>query len=112
MIIFGWGRHKDQDLGPVVRMSCKNCNNQEYWRLRKVSTWFTLFFIPIFPYESHKLLVCPICKAGVKLKDQQFSEMLAIAKDNNSFLNGEITKEEYETRSKSHKLDSLNTEKF
>jgi hypothetical protein len=49
--IFGWNHQEIKQLGPVEQHNCKNCTNVEYWRLDKVSRYFTLFFIPIFPHD-------------------------------------------------------------
>lgn len=60
MIIFGFsGRTKD--LGEAVPTECPRCHNQVFFHLMTRTRWFSLFFIPLIPYSSRHLLVCPIC---------------------------------------------------
>lgn len=98
-IIFGWGRQTTWNIGPVFRQHCNHCNNDEYWRLLRRTTWCTLFFIPIIPYKTEWWLLCPICQYGLELKDKQVRELQPIAEVNQLFATGEITEQEYQTRS-------------
>ena len=61
MIIFGWGHRTTNDFGPTLALNCPNCKNDSWWHLVSYKTWFTLFFIPVIPYESEHLLLCEIC---------------------------------------------------
>ena len=38
-------------------------------------TWFTLFFIPVIPYEIKFFLTCPICQYGINRDTAQFHEL-------------------------------------
>ncbi len=95
MIIFGWGHQMRKKLGPVFKHHCDHCNNEDYWILHKISVWFTLFFIPVFPYERNFLLLCPICTYGIKLDSNQFKQFAPIALNNNALIEGRITEEQY-----------------
>ena len=75
---------------------CENCNNEEFWHLCKNSVWFTLFFIPIFPYENEKLLVCPVCKAAVKVPTDEFEQLKPVAEANLALADGKITEVEHQ----------------
>lgn len=75
MIIFGWGYRRTKSIGPVKESHCGRCNNSVSLELVKLSTWFTLFFIPVFPYENRKLLVCPICGAYEEISKEEFDEL-------------------------------------
>ena len=60
--------------------------------------WFTLFFIPVIPYESGHLMICPVCGHGMELdkaQQQAAGEMTAL---NKQFGEGQISEGEYETR--------------
>lgn len=92
--IFGWNHQEIKQLGPVEQHNCKNCNNVEYWRLDKVSRYFTLFFIPIFPHDSDYWYHCPICNFGTKLNSYEINNYKIIAKVNSNFLNNHISEEE------------------
>ncbi len=47
--------------------TCSHCNNTHYWKLMRYSRWFTLFFIPIFPFKTTYMQMCPICGSYVEL---------------------------------------------
>lgn len=98
MIIFGWGHKMIKNFGPTFRHLCTHCNNEEYWVLTRVMTWFTLFFIPIFPYEIKYFLTCPICQYGSELKRDQIDSIKPLAEANQLLIDGKITKEEYESK--------------
>jgi hypothetical protein len=38
----------------------------------KVTTWFTLFFIPVIPYKRRYLLACPVCGFAYILPKHEF----------------------------------------
>lgn len=75
MIIYGWGRKKITRFGPRRSCHCNNCNNDSYWELIKVSTWFSLFFIPVIPYDTKRLLMCPVCNSCVELSNEEFKQL-------------------------------------
>ncbi len=97
-IIFGWGRQTTWNVGPVFRQHCNHCNNDEYWRLLRRTTWFTLFFIPIIPYATQWWLLCPVCQYGLKLKDDQVKQFQPIAEGNQLLATKQITEQEYQMR--------------
>src|SRR5699024_11803132 len=51
--IFGFGHQKRKNYGTTGQINCPNCNNEVAWKLEKVSHWFTLFFLPVFPYKTN-----------------------------------------------------------
>ena len=97
-IIFGWGRQTTWNVGPVFKQNCNHCNNEEWWVLLRKTTWFSLFFIPIIPYETQWLLLCPICKYGIKLNSEQVHKFQPIAEINQQLNKGEITELQYKTK--------------
>jgi hypothetical protein len=107
MILFGWGHTMTRVFGPTFNYLCNHCHNEEYWILSRITTWFTLFFIPVFPYTVKYFLACPICQYGVELNSEQIEKIRPLAEINQLLLEGEITQEEYQT-----KVASLNGEKF
>lgn len=80
-IIFGWGHTKVRNFGALVARLCDNCHNHSAWVLLSRSVWFTLFFIPVFPYERDHFLLCPICQHGLKLTDAQFKTLKEAAEN-------------------------------
>lgn len=96
--IFGWGHQTVKEHGIPGIYHCGNCNNDKPWMLYSRRSWFTLFFIPIIPYASEHLLVCPVCNHGIKLDEQKFKELKAAAESNAQPANNTITQEEYTDR--------------
>ena len=98
MIIFGWGHQKIKDYGPTIKRRCDHCNNEDYWNLTSISTWFTLFFIPVFPYSVKRFLTCPVCTYGFRLEGEQFAKIKPLAESNKLLIEGKITEQEYQAR--------------
>lgn len=71
MIIFGWGGGRAKDFGPALPTDCPNCNNEVVLRYYTSTKWFSLFFIPVIPYNKRHLLICPICTWGLNLTPAQ-----------------------------------------
>jgi hypothetical protein len=64
MIII-WGSKGFQKLLGYTQMTqCAHCNNINPFQVLCVRTWFTLFWIPIFPFSTKYLIMCPICGYG------------------------------------------------
>ncbi|MBI3928565.1 MAG: zinc-ribbon domain-containing protein [Armatimonadetes bacterium] len=86
--MFGLGHRKEKKLGPVARRVCPNCHNEDFWELREISTWFTLFFIPLFPYGREHLLVCPICRLSAAVPADEVEPLTRQAQANLEQLRG------------------------
>jgi len=95
MIIFGWGHQTRKGYGPTLPLTCPNCNNKVFWHLSHLRVWLTLFFIPVIPYESRYYLLCEICSQGVELIGSQIDKAKQLNQATTSFLNNEITQEQY-----------------
>jgi hypothetical protein len=63
MIIWGTrGREKTVDYGSF---HCPNCRCSSPYEQRRVSTYFTLYFIPLFPISSHgEYVQCGQCSGA------------------------------------------------
>lgn len=61
MIIFGT-RGMARILGQLIAM-CMVCRREAVQRLVKRSRWFTLFFIPVFPFFIRRVVHCAFCGA-------------------------------------------------
>jgi uncharacterized protein YbaR (Trm112 family) len=81
MIVFGWGYRTVKNYGPVRKMQCRNCSSENSWILQKVTTWFTLLFIPVIPYKRNNILVCPVCRCSLELSKNEFEELKRIIQD-------------------------------
>ena len=73
-LIFGFGHRKFKREG-TVKGNCTRCNNTVDKELVKATSSFTLFFIPVIPYSTKYLLVCPICSESYELSKEEFYRM-------------------------------------
>lgn len=71
MIIFGYRGGKRKDLGEALPIRCPQCNNLAFYRYMSVTSWFSLFFIPVIPLKRRDYLVCPICTRALALRKDQ-----------------------------------------
>ena len=64
--LFGFQSLKRATRGqPLVRRFCARCGFVSDLRHENIRTWFTLFFIPIFPVsKAQAVLTCTRCGAG------------------------------------------------
>ena len=97
-IVFGWGRRTNKDHGPTLPITCPNCHNQTYWRLWHSRTWFTLFFIPVIPYENDHMLLCDICKRGIRLDSAAADRAKVLNQWTTMYLNRQLSDQEYQAR--------------
>jgi hypothetical protein len=88
MIIYGWGRRTTKDEGPSRTYVCNNCRNTNRFRLITVKKWFTLFFIPVFPYSSDHVELCPICKQGRKIAKAEMDALKQEALNDQAYVTG------------------------
>lgn len=97
-IVFGWGRRTHTDHGPTLPITCPNCKNQTYWRYKHYRTWFTLFFIPVIPYESDHYLLCDICQKGITLNDAEQERAKILAGHTELYLRNQMPLDQYQAR--------------
>ena len=64
--IIGFGKRTIDHLGSAGMRLCPNCHNRAEWSKLRVRSWFTLFFVPIFPYKTETVAECPICHYAVE----------------------------------------------
>lgn len=75
-IIYGTKRF-DKTLGNLKPLwQCEHCNNAVHFRVFRVTTWFTIFWIPLFPVERKFFVTCPICNYGKKMQKKEAMELL------------------------------------
>jgi hypothetical protein len=98
MIILGWGRVTKKQYGPTMAIQCPNCGNDTWLQLYRYRKWFTLFFIPVFPYSSTHSLSCSVCSQGVELNGEQVRRAKHLNALTLGLFNEEISKEDYWTK--------------
>lgn len=79
-------------------MQCPNCSNARPWHYISYRTWITIFFIPVIPYESGHLLLCPVCGHGMELGKERRAAAEEMTSLNRELANGKISEGEHETR--------------
>ncbi|WP_010248441.1 zinc-ribbon domain-containing protein [Acetivibrio cellulolyticus] len=99
MSIFGRDYRKVKNYGPVKRERCNNCCNESTFQLQKLSTWFTLFSIPIIPYRTNYLLVCPICKNYEEIDSSEFLDYVDLIQSQKESENQLLSSDGYITES-------------
>jgi len=77
IILFGTRRMRTA-LGTVMLL-CNRCQRPSAHALFKLRTWFTLFFIPIFPVSVKYATACPMCGAGTKINKEQATQLESVA---------------------------------
>lgn len=77
-IIWGFGRRTIKKYGSATigNGTCSRCHNAVQYEMIKITTWFTLFFIPLIPYNCKYCLVCPICNCALELGKDEFMSMV------------------------------------
>lgn len=75
LIIYGTKKVKFVKGESTKYFRCRHCGVDSQWQLTNVWTWFTLFFIPLFPVWKSKMLLCPNCSWGIKIT-QKNQELL------------------------------------
>ena len=75
LLIWGTRRYVQQLL--MTMLVCNNCRNPAAHALRKFTTKFTLFFIPLFPISSRYNLQCTYCGFVGELTREQAEALVA-----------------------------------
>lgn len=73
-VIFGFGYKKSDDHQVSKSEHCFHCNNTSQWIASKSREYFSLFFIPVFPYKTTYSYRCPICNRGRKITADEFDK--------------------------------------
>jgi zinc ribbon protein len=107
-LLFGWGHQSVKEHGPTYKIECPNCDKSEMWQLLQIRTFFTLFFIPVFPYESKKIMICPVCQHALELPDPVFQKAKVVADIHMNLANKKITEFEYKTQMDNFYEDGFN----
>lgn len=74
-IIWGFGHKTVKRFTLMENTVCRRCNNTVNREMLKVTTWFTLFFIPLIPYSKKYFITCPICGGGAEISRYEYDEM-------------------------------------
>lgn len=92
-LIFGFGHHSKKSYGYEKDHYCDKCYRDEERQIIRVTTWITLFFIPVLPVVRNYYLVCTGCGTPEQISKDEFRELI-MKKEKVSF---DINKEQQET---------------
>jgi len=101
VLIFGFGPSAPKDRGPAVPLRCPNCRNDVEYRYAVSRSWFRLFFIPVIPYGSRHLLLCPVCSRGLELTREQGSAAADMVTATEARRSGGLAVAAYDTKVRS-----------
>jgi hypothetical protein len=73
MIIYGWKQYAQ--VLAVLTLVCKQCAMPAEHVVRRITTKFTLFFIPLFPVGRKHTLTCSSCEAVVKVSREHADQL-------------------------------------
>lgn len=85
-IIFGWNKQTRRICCTLNEVNCNNCGEISEWIVMRTKTWFTLFFIPVLPYEIKQFAYCSKCNCGAEINDKQW-KFLRNNRDENKHVN-------------------------
>jgi len=74
--LFGLGKQTVKKLGKTREQVCERCHKPSQRVLVKVVDWFTLFFVPIFPYLTRYALICPLCDDAREVSRDEAGDLL------------------------------------
>ena len=57
-------------------INCPNCAHQFNFLLSTTSSWFTVLFVPVFPYRFKRNLECPHCGCRLKVSGPDYDMLL------------------------------------
>ncbi len=67
--LFGWGKQTRKYLSEQEFELCRYCHKSKL-KLVEITSWATIFFIPIIPYKTKYLLACGNCECSYELSDE------------------------------------------
>lgn len=82
MIIFGYKTFKRKKGLTKETVHCEKCGVDSKWKLLNLWNWFTLFFVPIFPFYKKTVLVCSSCECGIKVNKKNKENIMKQIEDN------------------------------
>lgn len=91
---------REKGLLQRIAFKCENCGSNEYYSIYETSRLFRVLNIPLVQCETVYYFSCPECNFGFKLESEEFKLFEQIASINLKYLEGSITKSEFESKLK------------
>ena len=80
-----------------IEFKCENCSSNEYYSIHETYRLFRIFSIPLIQFDTVYYFSCPECNYGFKLEPEEFKVMEEIALINYKYLEGLISKSQFES---------------
>lgn len=74
-ILFGFGKKTVHPQGAAFIHRCPSCEHEVEWQLVTIRSWFTLFFIPVIPYKTQDMVVCPRCQVTYEADSPEYKRL-------------------------------------
>ncbi len=52
------------------KVQCESCGKEYPYSFVKISRWFHICYVPLFPVKKTYYKMCPVCSAGVEMKSK------------------------------------------
>ncbi len=88
---------KEKGVLQRIAPRCENCSSNEYYGIYETSRIFRFLNIPLVQCDTIYYFSCPECNFGFKLEPEEFKILEQIALINSKYLEGLITKSEFES---------------
>jgi len=80
IVLFGVRTIVSNDRSPPVRTVCPRCGHEVDMLAKGARTWFTLFFIPVFPVSGRRPFTqCPNCSAQFAVAPEELRRRVAVS---------------------------------
>lgn len=71
-----WGTRRRNNVLGQLQYVCPGCQQPTFHAVVRTRYWFTLFFIPTFPFSKSTTARCMKCGFQEKVNNKQADEML------------------------------------
>ena len=75
-LLFGIGKQTIKRYGKTPEERCVHCKKSAPRYFVSVTSWFTVFFIPLIPYSMKYMLICPICNEARTVGREELDEIV------------------------------------
>ena len=75
IFLFGWGHISKSKINKTPIQICEHCH-KNYLYLTRILSWFTFFFIPIFPYKIKYYILCANCEYGFEICKKELGKII------------------------------------
>ena len=80
ILLFGSRNLFSDDNTPPVRTTCPRCAHEVDMKSRSFRSWFTLFFVPVFPISGRKSFTqCPNCGAQFSVTPEELRRRVSVS---------------------------------